>query len=187
MTDRLEKTLLVAALAGLLASPAALAEERSAVGEKLTIEMFAIDAQGLGAPVGTVTAEETKWGTLFTPALSGLAGGGALHGFHIHANGDCGPAEKDGSQVAGLAAGGHYDPSGSGQHLGPYAKGHLGDLPPLFVDAEGNATTPVLAPRVELDDVTGRALMVHQGGDNYADHPHPLGGGGPRLYCGVAP
>lgn len=187
MIERFERPLTIVALAGLLASSVALAEDRSAVGQTMQIEMFAISAEGQGASVGTITAEETKWGTLFTPALSGLAGGGALHGFHIHTNGDCGPAEKDGQQVAGLAAGGHFDPSGSGQHLGPYAKGHLGDLPPLFVDAEGNATTPVLAPRVELDDVTGRALMIHQGGDNYADHPHALGGGGPRVYCGVAP
>jgi Cu-Zn family superoxide dismutase len=27
--------------------------------------------------------------------------------------------------------------------------------------------------------------MVHAGGDNFADHPQPLGGGGPRIACGV--
>lgn len=27
--------------------------------------------------------------------------------------------------------------------------------------------------------------MIHAGGDNYADQPAPLGGGGPRLACGV--
>jgi Cu-Zn family superoxide dismutase len=27
--------------------------------------------------------------------------------------------------------------------------------------------------------------MVHAGGDNYADQPEPLGGGGPRVACGV--
>jgi Cu-Zn family superoxide dismutase len=27
--------------------------------------------------------------------------------------------------------------------------------------------------------------MVHAGGDNHADHPAPLGGGGPRIVCGV--
>jgi Cu-Zn family superoxide dismutase len=27
--------------------------------------------------------------------------------------------------------------------------------------------------------------MVHVGGDNHADHPQPLGGGGVRFACGV--
>lgn len=26
--------------------------------------------------------------------------------------------------------------------------------------------------------------MVHAGGDNYADDPKPLGGGGARIACG---
>jgi superoxide dismutase, Cu-Zn family len=27
--------------------------------------------------------------------------------------------------------------------------------------------------------------MIHAGGDNYADQPQPLGGGGARIACGV--
>jgi Cu-Zn family superoxide dismutase len=27
--------------------------------------------------------------------------------------------------------------------------------------------------------------MIHAGGDNYADAPAPLGGGGPRIVCGL--
>jgi len=27
--------------------------------------------------------------------------------------------------------------------------------------------------------------MVHAGGDNFSDQPEPLGGGGPRIGCGV--
>jgi Cu-Zn family superoxide dismutase len=27
--------------------------------------------------------------------------------------------------------------------------------------------------------------MIHAGGDNHADHPAPLGGGGARMACGV--
>jgi Cu-Zn family superoxide dismutase len=30
-----------------------------------------------------------------------------------------------------------------------------------------------------------RSLMIHAGGDNYADQPAPLGGGGTRVACGV--
>jgi Cu-Zn family superoxide dismutase len=45
----------------------------------------------------------------------------------------------------------------------------------------------VLAPRRQSADVKGRALMIHVGGDNHADHPAPLGGCGARLACGVIP
>jgi Cu-Zn family superoxide dismutase len=47
------------------------------------------------------------------------------------------------------------------------------------------ATNPVLAPRMKMADLKGKALMVHVGGDNHADHPAPLGGGGARMACGV--
>jgi len=33
--------------------------------------------------------------------------------------------------------------------------------------------------------VRDRALMIHAGGDNHADHPAPSGGGGARVACGV--
>ncbi|MDC5822220.1 superoxide dismutase family protein [Vibrio europaeus] len=42
-----------------------------------------------------------------------------------------------------------------------------------------------LTPREKLDDVKGRVLMVHAGGDNHSDHPAKLGGGGARIVCGV--
>jgi Cu-Zn family superoxide dismutase len=87
--------------------------------------------------------------------------------------------------VPGLAAGGHYDPAGAGRHAGPYENGHLGDLPALYVDANGKANNPVLAPRLKLSDLKGRSLMIHAGGDNYSDNPKKLGGGGARMACGV--
>jgi Cu-Zn family superoxide dismutase len=34
-------------------------------------------------------------------------------------------------------------------------------------------------------DLKGRSLMIHAGGDNYSDYPAKLGGGGPRMACGV--
>ncbi|MCP6423609.1 superoxide dismutase family protein, partial [Klebsiella pneumoniae] len=76
-----------------------------------------------------------------------------------------------------FAAGGHLDPASSGKHLGPQGAGHLGDLPALVVNASGIANQPVAAPRLTLKDVQGRALMIHEGGDNYSDEPKPLGGG----------
>ena len=143
-----------------------------------------IDAKGVGSPAGTVSFEDTKWGLLITPDLSGLPAG--VHGFHIHEKAACGPAEHEGKQAAGFAAGGHLDPKKTGKHLGPYASdGHRGDLPPLLVDSGGKATLPVLAPRLHVKDVKGHSIMIHEGGDNYSDQPKPLGGGAGRIACGV--
>lgn len=150
---------------------------------ELQIQMNAVSAEGVGSSLGTVTASESPYGVILTPDLAGLTPG--LHGFHVHQNPDCSASEKDGKKVPALAAGGHYDPAATGKHLGPYAEGHLGDLPGLYVGPDGKAVTPALAPRLKLADFSGRSLMIHAGGDNYSDAPAALGGGGARMACGV--
>lgn len=147
------------------------------------VQVNMVDEHGVGKPVGEVVITETRFGLVFSPSLAGLSPG--LHGFHVHQNPSCAVQEKDGKKVPGLAAGGHYDPANSKRHGLPWGEGHLGDLPGLYVDAKGNANNPVLAPRLKMADVKGRALMIHAGGDNHSDHPAPLGGGGARVACGV--
>ena len=148
-----------------------------------TVTLNLLNEEGIGEKVGTVEAQDTEDGLLLVPNLSNLTPG--EHGFHVHTNPDCGPGEKDGKIVPGLAAGGHYDPENTGKHEGPEGDGHLGDLPRLIVAQDGTATEPVLAPRLTVEDIQGRSLMVHAGGDNFSDEPKPLGGGGARLACGV--
>ena len=92
---------------------------------------------------------------------------------------------KDGKMEAGIAAGDHYDPAGHKSHKGPKGKGHKGDLPLLKGNAAGIEQT-VAAPRLKLADVKGRALVIHEGGDNYSDNPENGGGKG-RVACGVVP
>jgi Cu-Zn family superoxide dismutase len=124
--------------------------------------------------LGTVVFTENPHGILITPNLNNLPAG--LHGFHLHQHPDCGNT--------GMSAGGHYDPAKTNIHQGPYGKGHLGDLPVLYVSSDGKANTPTLVPRLKLKNLKGLALMIHAGGDNYSDTP-PLGGGGAREACGV--
>lgn len=138
---------------------------------------------GVGASVGAITLHNSQYGLLLTPDLRGLAPG--LHGFHVHQNPDCGPSQKDGAIVPGLAAGGHFDPTQTSRHEGPYGEGHLGDLPPLYVGHDGVANVPILAPRLAVSDIWSHSLMIHDGGDNFSDNPTPLGGGGARSACGV--
>ena len=99
-----------------------------------------------------------------------------MHGFHLHQHPNCGDH--------GDKAGAHYDPEKTNSHQGPYGKGHLGDLPVLYVAEDGKANTPTLAPRLKINDLKGLTLMIHEHGDNYSNNP-PLGGGGARIACGI--
>lgn len=151
--------------------------------ETLDVEMHKVSAEGIEEAIGTVSLKSTEHGLLLTPSLTDLEPG--VYGFHIHQNASCDPAEDDnGKMTAAQAAGGHYDPEETDTHQGPYGDGHLGDLPVLTVNEDGEANLPVLAPRLSMEDMPGRSLMVHAGGDTYDDEPH-LGGGGARMACGV--
>jgi len=154
-----------------------------AYAEDMVVQMNILTDQGPGKSIGTITVKDTQYGLLLVPALTDLTPG--LHGFHVHQNPDCAASMKDNKPVAGMAAGGHYDPAATGKHEGPYGQGHLGDLPALYVGADGKSMLPVLAPRLKTADLKGRSLMIHAGGDNYSDVPAPLGGGGARMACGV--
>lgn len=154
-----------------------------AAAESKSIAMALVNAQGTAKAIGQINVEQTQYGLVFTPVLSDLTPG--LHGFHVHQNASCEPAEKDGQRIAAGAAGAHFDPKASNRHGTPWGDGHLGDLPPLFVNAQGKALQPVLAPRLKMADLKGRSLMLHAGADNHSDHPEMLGGGGARVACGA--
>ena len=148
------------------------------------IKVHAVTAEGVEGSLGTVTfIKADQGGLVVKPDLQGLPPG--KHGFHIHENPSCEPDMKDGKSGAALKAGSHFDPTKSGKHDYPQGNGHLGDLPALTVNADGTATSAVQAPRLSLDAIQGRALMIHAGGDNYSDTPEALGGGGARIACGV--
>lgn len=151
----------------------------------IVITVNLVSEQGIGKEIGTVTASDSSFGLILTPRLNELPPG--LHGFHLHEKPDCAHSMKEGKAVAGLSAGGHFDPATTGRHEGPYGSGHLGDLPALYAGSDGKAVLPVLAPRLKTADIKGRSIMIHGGGDNYSDTPAPLGGGGARIACGVIP
>lgn len=146
----------------------------------LVIKMQILDKDA-NKDAGEVVAVQTKYGVAFYPNLKGLESG--IHGFHVHENADCGATEKG----LGMKAGGHWDPNKTGAHSTPWDdKGHKGDLPPLYVEKDGTAINPVLAPKIKkLSELKNHALMIHFGGDNHSDHPAALGGGGARMACGV--
>lgn len=142
---------------------------------QITVPVYRVAPHGEGKLIGTVKFRDSSYGLLIYPKLHGLTTG--LHGLHIHEFPHCGNN--------GLDAGGHFDPTHTGKHAGPYRQGHLGDLPVLFVNQQGMAITPNLAPRVTLREIKGHSLVIHAMGDNYSDYPEKLGGGGGRIACGV--
>ena len=175
------------------------------VRRQVLVEMHRITGGGQQERIGTLALRAHPAGLLAVPLLQGLQPG--PHAMHVHTNSDCGPGERDGKMRAGAAAGGHYDPAGTNRYAGPYRDGALGDMPNLYVEDDGTSTIPVLAPRLSLEDVRGRSIMIHASADRYGprlpgaaalsrsgssehghggseDHAHH---GGMRMYCGVIP
>jgi superoxide dismutase, Cu-Zn family len=151
--------------------------------QQLAVDINKVSDAGVGEKIGSVTISEGKNGTTFKVAVTSLPTG--KHGFHLHDKGDCAAAMKDGKMQAAGAAGGHYDPDNTKTHKGPKGAGHKGDLPVLTANAKG-INQSVTAPKLKLADVQGRALVIHEGGDNYSDNPENGGGKG-RIACGVIP
>ncbi len=168
------KNLAFAAVLGLLAT--------SALAAETTVTMNAITPSGVGPSIGTIELRDSADGLQIRTNLANLPSGS--RGFHVHETPNCGPGMSDGKPAAGMAAGGHYDPSRTGKHLGPMQAGHLGDLPVLAVGPDGQARVNMTVKRLAVSDLQGRALMIHAGGDTYGEPPR-LGGGGERIACGV--
>ncbi|WP_290612563.1 superoxide dismutase family protein [Arsukibacterium sp. UBA3155] len=148
--------------------------------DTLIVYMNRVTPDEVGASAGTITVTQRGDDLVFSPNLMGLNPG--KHGFHIHQNPSCEPEVKDGKKIAAAAAGGHYDPTDTGQHTGPDGNGHKGDLPMLEVDDMG-VQQDVTMPGLTLNDLQNRALVVHQGQDDYSTNP--AGASGPRIACGV--
>ncbi len=154
-----------------------------ALADHTSVSMNRIDAKGVGAGIGSIEFMDTPQGLAIMTNLKDLTAG--QHGLHVHENASCDTKDKDGKSVAGLAAGGHYDPAGTKHHAGPQGNGHLGDLPVLTVAADGTSKETLTAPHLKVAELKGRSIMVHEAGDNFSDQPKPLGGGGARVACGV--
>ncbi len=146
-------------------------------------DMYHLTIDDDGKFVGTIVFENTQNGIFVQENFKNLPTG--KHGIHIHENGRCDLTYVDGKPVLGGAAGGHFDPQKTTKHAGPNGNGHKGDLPVLTVKPDGTATDSFFLKGLSTDDIKGRSVIIHAGGDNYRDTPQPLGGGGNRIACGI--
>lgn len=137
-----------------------------------------------GEAVGTATFTQGTRGVLLRVEGHGLTPG--WHGVHLHAKGDCSDAKFE-------AAGGHVHAGAASVHglLNPEAT-DTGDLPNLYVAADGEASAEMFTALVRLAgpgdsqgllNGDGAAVIVHAKADDHLSQP--IGGAGERIACGV--
>ena len=152
----------------------------------------AVMANASGAPIGSVTFTQVAGRVRVDAFATGLAPFAEFHGFHVHANGSCGPTFD--------AAGGHWNPAGTTHG------DHGGDLPVLYADAAGTARASYVVDAFTIEqllsDAGGVSVIVHGGRDNYGNVPsryqstesstpgpdtvtNNTGDAGARIACGV--
>ncbi|MFX0556696.1 superoxide dismutase family protein [Maribacter sp. CXY002] len=130
-----------------------------------------------------VTGEVTftsEGGTVKMKAnLIGLSEG--EHAIHIHQTADCSAAD-------GTSTGGHWNPTNEPHGKWGAAEGyHKGDIGNFVADADGNATIEFSTDQwcIGCDDenknIVGKAVIVHQGVDDYTSQPS--GAAGARVSC----
>lgn len=104
------------------------------------------------------------------------------YGVHLHGVGRCeGPAFA--------SAGPHWNPTGRRHGTLNPAGHHLGDLPNLEVDANGDGRLEFTIAGASMNgaegifDADGTSLVIHAAADDY--RTDPSGNSGARLACGV--
>lgn len=131
---------------------------------------------GAGATVGKVTLTPAPKGVLLKVETKGLTPG--WHGLHFHEKADCSKSDF-------TSAGAHTHGGGDRVHglLNPKAN-ETGDLPNLFVGADGVGATEVFSSLTTLDalkDADGSAVLIHAAADDHSTQP--IGGAGARIAC----
>src|SRR4029078_6191943 len=91
----------------LVASLLCIATSAGAAENAIEVPVNSISADGIGRQVGTLTISAVNGGVSFTPDVRWFGQGS--HAFDVHEKPDCGPGVSNGRQVAGLAAGAHYN------------------------------------------------------------------------------
>ncbi len=127
---------------------------------------------------GTVRFVQHGDAVMVTGRIAGLKPG-QEHGFHVHEKGDC-------SSGDGMSTGGHFNPTAK-PHGPQDSDHHVGDLPALKADANGNAVVQFHLLGVTVGagatDIVGRGLIVHAQPDDYKTQP--TGNAGARVACAV--
>lgn len=145
--------------------------------KKLTLSL---DAKSNSSVSGNVVFTQDQGVVTMIAVLSGLSQG--EHAIHIHEKADC-------SSDDGKSSGGHWNPTGQPHgKWGDAAGYHKGDIGNLTANANGHATITKITDEWcigcgdESKDILGKAIIVHQGIDDFKSQPS--GAAGSRVSCG---
>lgn len=97
---------------------------------------------------------------------------GRIFAFHIHNGESCTGNLDDPFADAST----HYNPDNCPH---PY---HKGDMPPLF-STGGRAFSAFLSDRFTIDEIIGKAVIVHSSPDDFTTQPS--GNAGEKIACGI--
>lgn len=128
---------------------------------------------------GTATFTAKDSVVAFDIELTGLTPG--VHAIHLHETADCSAAD-------GTSTGGHWNPTFENHGSWGSAEGfHRGDIGNLTADESGKAQLHFETNLwcMDCDDplknIMGKAIIVHQGTDDYVTQP--TGNAGARVSC----
>ena len=144
--------------------------------EKIT---FTLEPKSDSNVNGKATFESNGEKVMMIAKLSGLTPG--EHAIHLHEKADCSSAD-------GKSTGGHWNPTFKPHGKWGAEEGyHKGDIGNFTADEEGNATVEFVTDEWcigcedETKNILGKAVIVHQGVDDYTSQPS--GAAGARVAC----
>lgn len=146
---------------------------------EVTSLKFSLEPKSDSNVSGEVNFDEENGEVKMMAQLTGLTPG--EHAIHIHEKADCSSAD-------GKSTGGHWNPTFKPHGKWGAEEGyHKGDIGNFTADAEGKATVTFNTTEwcIGCDDdtknIVGKAIIVHQGVDDYTSQPS--GAAGARVAC----
>ncbi|WP_067681696.1 superoxide dismutase[Cu-Zn] [Nocardia miyunensis] len=166
--------------------------EKPASGDSVSVQL----RDPFRATLGTATFVKSGDHLELTVDAHGLQPG--FHGLHIHQVGKC---EANSVAPAGGAPGNFLSAGGHLQVGDAHAMPASGDLTSLQVRQDGTTHLVTTTGAVTLDQIKGKALIIHAGADNFGNIPNrytqangtpgpdaetqATGDAGGRVACGV--
>jgi len=155
---------------------------KEVVEEKVEIKELGIvlEPRSGSTAEGKVLITEENGEVTLAASFYGLTPG--THAIHIHEKADCSAAD-------GTSSGGHWNPTFTSHGKWGATEGyHKGDIGNFEADENGQGTITLttnewcLGCGDENKDIIGKAIIVHQGADDFTTQP--TGDAGGRVSCG---
>ncbi|WP_298903286.1 superoxide dismutase family protein [uncultured Psychroserpens sp.] len=141
---------------------------------------LSLEAKSNSDVTGNVVFTQDQGVVTMIAVLDGLTEG--EHAIHIHEKADC-------TSDDGKSSGGHWNPTGQPHGKWGNDSGyHKGDIGNFTANEKGHATITKVTDEWcigcgdETKDIIGKAIIVHQGVDDFTSQPS--GAAGSRVSCG---